>query len=92
MNLIVIEKSKPIILKIILKKPKVEDKEKVKIEISEVDVNLRQESNIYRYNIIDDFKQISANIFFGDLVEIKQYRDKFKQYIKSVERRKILTF
>ncbi len=56
MNLIVIEKSKPIILKIILKKPKVEDKEKVKIEISEVDVNLRQESNIYRYNIIDDFK------------------------------------
>jgi len=29
-----------------------------------------------------------ANIFFRDLVEIKQYRDKLKQYIESVERRK----
>jgi len=39
--MVAIEKSKPIILKIILKKPKVGDKEKVEIETSEVDINLR---------------------------------------------------
>jgi len=51
-------------------------------------VNLRQESNIYRYDIIDDFKWISANIFFEDLIEIKQYWKKLKQYIDSIDKRK----
>ncbi len=84
-----VEKSKPIIPKMILKKSKVGDKEEIETETSEVEVNLRRGSSIYRYDIINDFKWIPANIFFRDLVEIKQYRDKFKQYIKSVERRKI---
>ena len=87
--MVAIEKSKPIILKIILKKPKVGDKEKVEIETSEVDINLRQGSNIYRYNIIDDFIQILANIFFENLVEIEQYREKLRQYIDSVEKKKV---
>ena len=83
-----IEKNKPITPKMILKKPKVGDKEKVKTETLEIEINLRQESSIYRYDIIDDFRQIPANIFFGNLVEIKQYRDKLKQYIDSVKKRK----
>ncbi len=83
-----VEKTKPIILKTILKKPKVRDKVKVKTETLEVKVNLRWKSNIYRYDIIDDFRWIPTNIFFRDLVEIKQYRDKLKQYIDSVEKKK----
>ncbi len=84
-----VEENKPIIPKMILKKPKVEDKVEDEIETSKVEVNLRRESSIYRYNIINDFRQISANIFFGDLVEIKQYKDKLKQYIDLVEKRKV---
>ena len=53
-----------------------------------MDVNFRQESNIYRYDIIDNFRQIPTNIFFRDLVEIEQYRNKLKQYIDLVEKRK----
>ena len=54
--MIVIKKDKPIISKTILKKPRVGDKEKVKTETLEIDINLRQGSSIYRYNIIDNFK------------------------------------
>ncbi len=45
--MIEVEESKLIIPKIILKKPKVRDKEKVETEISKVNVNLRWGSNIY---------------------------------------------
>ncbi len=86
MNIVTVEKSKPINSKMILKKLKVE--EEVKTEILEMDINLRWEFSIYRYDIIDDFRQILTNIFFGDLIEIEQYRKKLKQYIKSVEKRK----
>ena len=88
MNMIVIKKDKPIISKTILKKPRVGDKEKVKTETLEIDINLRQGSSIYRYNIIDNFKQILANIFFEDLVKIEQYREKLRQYINSIDKRK----
>jgi len=54
MNIVTVEKSKPINSKMILKKLKVE--EEVKTETSEVEVNLKWESSIYRYNIIDDFR------------------------------------
>jgi len=84
-----VEKSKPIIPKMILKKSKVGDKEEIETETSEVEVNLRRGSSIYRYDIINDFKWIPANIFFRDLVEIKQYRDKLKQYIDSIKKRKV---
>ena len=46
-NMLEVEESKPITSKIILKKPKVRDKEKVETEISKVNVNLRWGSNIY---------------------------------------------
>ncbi len=69
--MVVIEENKPIISKMILKKSKVEDKMKVKIETLKVKINFRWESNIYRYDIINDFKWISANIFFKDLMKIK---------------------
>ena len=83
-----VEESKPIISKMILKKSKVGDKAKVETETSEIEVNLRWGSSIYRYDIIDNFRQTPTNIFFKDLVEIEQYRDKLKQYIDSVEKRK----
>jgi len=51
-----VEENKPIIPKMILKKPKVEDKVEDEIETSKVEVNLRRESSIYRYNIINDFR------------------------------------
>ncbi len=83
-----VEENKPITLKMILKKPKIEDKEEVEIETSEIEINLRRGSSIYKYNIINDFKQIPANIFFKNLIEIKQYKDKLKQYIDSIEKKK----
>jgi len=54
MNIVTVEKSKPINSKMILKKLKVE--EEVKTEILEMDINLRWEFSIYRYDIIDDFR------------------------------------
>jgi len=51
-----VEENKPITLKMILKKPKIEDKEEVEIETSEIEINLRRGSSIYKYNIINDFK------------------------------------
>jgi len=71
--MVVIEKNKSIISKIILKKPKVGNKVKVKIKTSEVEVNFRWGFNIYRYDIIDNIRWILANIFFEDLIKIKQY-------------------
>ena len=87
--MIEVEKNKPITSKMILKKPKKEDREEVETETLEVEVNLRWRASIYRYDIIDDFKQILANIFFRNLVEIEQYKEKLRQYIDLVEKRKI---
>jgi len=55
-NMLEVEKNKPITSKMILKKSKIEDKVEVETEISKVKVNLRQKSSIYRYDIIDDFR------------------------------------
>ncbi len=55
-NMIEVEKNKPITSKMILKKPKKEDREEVETETLEVEVNLRWRASIYRYDIIDDFK------------------------------------
>jgi len=84
MNMVAIEKNKPIISKTILKKFKTE----VETKTLEIDINLRWGFNIYRYNIIDDIKWILVNIFFKDLIEIEQYQKKLRQYIKSVDKRK----
>jgi len=54
--MVVIEKSKSIISKMILKKLKVRNKLKVETETSEVNVNLRRRSNIYRYDIINNIR------------------------------------
>jgi len=54
--MIEVEKNKPITSKMILKKPKKEDREEVETETLEVEVNLRWRASIYRYDIIDDFK------------------------------------
>ncbi len=51
-----VEENKPIISKMILKKPMKGNKEEVKTEASEVEVNLRWGSSIYRYDIINDFR------------------------------------
>jgi len=55
-NILEVEENKPITSKTILKKPKVGDKAKVETETSEIEVNLRWGSSIYRYDIIDNFR------------------------------------
>ena len=54
--MIEVKKSKPITSKIILKKSKTGDKKEVETKTSEVNVNLRRRFNIYRYDIINDFR------------------------------------
>ncbi len=54
--MIEVEKSKSITSKTFLKKSKIGNKEKVETETSKVEVNLRQKSSIYRYDIINDFR------------------------------------
>ncbi len=66
--MVAVDKIKFVISKIILKRSK-----KVKIKILKVKVNLRRRSNIYRYNIINNIRQILANIFFENLIEFKLY-------------------
>jgi len=51
--------------KSILKKPDEEDNQ----------VNLRRDSNPYQYDIVNDFRWIPSNTFFGDLVQIPKYRE-----------------
>ena len=72
-------------LKAILKWPKLEiieeDSEK------ETDVNLRRGSNPYQYNVVDDFRWIPTNMFFGDLMKIGSYRKSMQQYLTAIERK-----
>ena len=51
--------------KLILKKPEVEDNQ----------VNLRRDSNLYQYDVVNDFRWTLTNTFFGDLVQISKYRE-----------------
>ncbi len=53
----------------------------------EADVNLRRGSNLYQYNVVDDFKWIPTNMFFGDLMKIGPYRESMQQYLAAVERK-----
>ncbi len=64
------QEAKPIILKTILKWLNLETIEE---DQEEVKVNLKKDSNLYYYNIIDDFRQTSTNIFFEDLMKIGLY-------------------
>ncbi len=63
--------------KSILKKPEVEDNQ----------VNLRRDSNPYQYDVVNDFRWIPTNTFFGDLVQILKYRESLQQYLAAVERK-----
>src|SRR6266540_2297613 len=54
--------------KAILKRSNLETIEK---DQEEADVNLRRGSNPYQYNVVDDFRWISINMFFGDLMKIR---------------------
>ncbi len=63
---------KPIISKAILKRLNLETIKKIK-EDEEANVNLRRGSNPYQYNVIDDFRRISINIFFKNLIKIGLY-------------------
>ncbi len=63
------QKAKSIIPKAILKWPNLET---IK-EDEEADVNLKRDSSLYQYNVVDNFCQISTNIFFEDLMKIGLY-------------------
>ena len=65
------QEAKSIMPKAILKRS---DLETIKEDLEEeADVNLRRGSNPYQYNVIDDFRWISTNMFFGDLMKIGSY-------------------
>ena len=66
------QEAKPITPKAILKRPNLETIEE---DQEEVDVNLRRGSNPYQYNMVDDFRWMPINIFFGDLMKVGLYRE-----------------
>ncbi len=76
--------AKPIMPKVILKRPNLETIEE---DQKEADVNLRRGSNLYQYNVVDDFRWISTNMFFGDLMKIGPYRESMQQYLAAIERK-----
>ncbi len=86
--MITVESIKLIISKSILKRSKVKNKEKIKTKTSEIKINLKKKSNIYRYDIINDIRWIPTNIFFEDLIEIEQYQRKLWQYLDLVKKQK----
>ena len=63
---------KPIIPKAILKRPNLETIEE---EQEEADINLRRGSNPYQYNVVDDFRWMSTNMFFEDLMKVGPYKE-----------------
>ncbi len=65
------QEAKPIMPKAILKRPNLKTIEE---DQEEADVNLRRGSNSYQYNVIDDFRWIPTNMFFGDLMKVGPYR------------------
>ncbi len=84
-NVNIRQKAKPITSKAILKWSKLEIIEED--SEGEADVNLRRSSNPYQYNVVDDFRWISTNIFFGDLMKIGLYQESMQQYLAAVERK-----
>src|SRR6266498_1524139 len=70
--------------KVILKKPNLEIIEK---DSEEAEVNLRRGSNLYQYNVVDDFRWTLTNMFFGDLMKVEPYRKSMQQYLAAVERK-----
>ena len=78
------QEAKPITPKAILKRPNLETIEE---DQEEVDVNLRRGSNPYQYNMVDDFRWMPINIFFGDLMKVGLYRESMQQYLVAVERK-----
>ncbi len=66
------QEAKPITPKAILKRPNLKTIEE---DQEEAEVNLRRGSNPYQYNIVDDFRWIPTNMFFGDLIKVGLYRE-----------------
>ena len=66
------QEAKLIMPKAILKRPNLET---IKEDQEEADVNLRKGSNPYQYNVVDDFRWIPTNMFFGDLMKVGPYRE-----------------
>ena len=71
-NVNIRQEAKSIMPKAILKRPNLETIEE---DQEEADVNLRKGSNLYQYNVVDDFRWIPTNMFFGDLMKIGPYRE-----------------
>src|SRR6266498_4307917 len=78
------QEAKPITLKAILKRSNLETIEK---DQEEADVNLRRGSNPYQYNVVNDFRWMSTNMFFEDLMKVGPYREFMQQYLTAVERK-----
>ena len=78
------QKAKSITPKAILKRPNLEIIEE---DQEEADVNFRRSSNLYQYNVVDDFRWILTNMFFGDLMKIGPYRESMQQYLAAIERK-----
>src|SRR6266540_5464404 len=78
------QEAKPIISKVILKRPNLETIEE---DPEEADVNLKRGSNPYQYNVVDDFRWTLTNIFFGDLMKVGPYRESIQQYLAVIERK-----
>ncbi len=71
--------------KAILKWPNLETIKKDSEE--KTNINFRRSLNLYQYNIVDDFRWIPTNIFFGDLIKIGPYRESMQQYLAAVKRK-----
>src|SRR6266542_4298926 len=83
-NVNIRQEAKPITPRAILKRPNLETIEE---DLEEAEVNLRRGSNPYQYNVIDNFRWTSTNMFFGDLMKIGPYRESIQQYLAAVERK-----
>jgi len=78
------QKAKPIILKAILKQSNLKT---IKEDQEKANVNLRRGSNSYQYNVINDFGWTLTNMFFGDLMKIRSYKEFMQQYLAAMERK-----
>ena len=66
------QEAKLITPKAILKRPNLKTIEEGQ---EEAEVNLRRGSNPYQYNVVDDFRWTPTNMFFGDLMKVRPYRE-----------------
>ncbi len=67
-NMNIRQEAKPIIFKAILKWPNLET------EDEETNVNLKRGSNLYQYNVVDNFHWTLTNMFFEDFMKIGLYQ------------------